>query len=505
MLLLLVLIPIAAFLAILAGAPARKTAVAAGAANLVLGVWAAFTFAQPMWSMSVPVLAKPALNLAFGLDGMSAIMVLLSVIVTQAALLTGRAPEGRENLYYGSSLLISAGAIGAFAATDLFFFYAFHELALIPTFLMIGILGRGDRRDAAWKITIYLGLGSIILLAGLVWLASLAGTFDIPTMVKAAKDGSLAIDASAQKGIAGLLIVGFGVLVSLFPFHSWAAPAYASAPAPTAMLHAGVLKKFGLYGLLRLAIPLVPGGMHEWLVPLLVLLLGNILWVGLVTVNQKRLDLMLGNSSVMHMGYIFLAIAALAASHGGWTGMGMVDETGRVVKEITFPVEFGNTLAQPAAILLMFAHGISIAMLFGLADKIERATGTLELTDLGGLAKSAPGLAFLFGMVGMASIGLPGLANFAGEVLVFLSAFQNYDPAAGLGPVQIACILAIWGVVISAIYMLRAYRNIFQGPSVKATTDAPDLTLADRIPALLLAIALLAVGLYPNLLLNLLK
>jgi NADH-quinone oxidoreductase subunit M len=504
MLLLLVLIPIAAFLAILAGAPARKTAVAAGVANLVLGVWAAFTFAQPMWAMSVPVLAKPAIHLAFGLDGMSAIMVLLSVIVTLAALLTGKAPEGRENLYYGSSLLISAGAIGAFAATDLFFFYAFHELALIPTFLMIGILGRGDRKDAAWKITIYLGLGSIILLAGLVWLASLAGTFDIPTMVRAAKEGSLAIDPAAQKGIAGLLIVGFGVLVSLFPFHSWAAPAYASAPAPTAMLHAGVLKKFGLYGLLRLAIPMVPEGMNAWLVPLLVLLLGNILWVGLVTVNQKRLDLMLGNSSVMHMGYIFLAVAALAASHTGTAAVGYLDDAGNTVTKYSLG-QFTNTLAQPAAILLMFAHGISIAMLFGLADKIERATGTLELTDLGGLAKSAPGLAFLFGMVGMASIGLPGLANFAGEVLVFLSAFQNYDPAAGLGPVQIACILAIWGVVISAIYMLRAYRNIFQGPSVKATTDAPDLTLADRIPALILAIALLAVGLYPNLLLNLLK
>ncbi|WP_035601378.1 NADH-quinone oxidoreductase subunit M [Haloferula sp. BvORR071] len=484
MLLLLVLIPLAAFLAILCGAPARKTAVAAGWANLALGVWAAFSFNAKIWGISLPVLAKPALHLSLAMtDGMSAIMVLLSVIVTLAALLSGKAPEGKETLYYGSSLLISAGAIGAFAATDLFFFYAFHELALIPTFLMIGILGRGDRKEAAWKITIYLGLGSIILLAGLVWLASITGTFDIPKMVDFVKDHP--IDAASQKGIAALLLVGFGVLVSLFPFHSWAAPAYASAPAPTSMLHAGVLKKFGLYGLLRIAIPLVPEGMQAWLTPLLVLLLGNILWVGLVTINQKRLDLMLGNSSVMHMGYIFLAIAALAASH---TATG-----------------FTNTLGQPAAVLLMFGHGISIAMLFGLADKIERSTGTLELTDLGGLAKSAPGLAFMFGMVGMASIGLPGLANFAGEVLVFLSSFQNYDPSKGLGPVQIACILAIWGVVISAIYMLRAYRNIFQGPQVKATTDSADLTLADRIPALILAIALLAVGLYPNLLLNLLS
>ncbi len=486
MLALLVLLPLLAFVAILAGAPARKAALAAGAANLVLGLWATTCWENDkLWGLSLPVLEKPALHLAFAFsDGMSVIMVLLSVIVTLAALLSGKAPEGRETLYYGSSLLISAGAIGAFAATDLFFFYAFHELALIPTFLMIGILGRGDRKEAAWKITIYLGFGSIILLAGLVWLANLAGTFDIPTMVNAAKEGSLVIDPASQKSIAALLIVGFGVLVSLFPFHSWAAPAYASAPAPTAMLHAGVLKKFGLYGLLRIAIPLVPEGLNAWLVPLLVLLVGNILWVGLVTINQKRLDLMLGNSSVMHMGYIFLAIAALAAVNG----------------DVSL-----NPIAQPAAVLLMFAHGISIAMLFGLADRIERNTGTLELSDLGGLAKSAPGMAFLFGMVGMASIGLPGLANFAGEVMVFLSAFKNYDPAAGLGPVQIACILAIWGVVISAVYMLRAYRKIFQGPTVRATEAAADLTFADRIPVLLLAVALLAVGLYPNLLLSLLN
>lgn len=478
MLAFLVLIPIAAFIAILLGAPARLTAVGASAINLVLGLCAACSWNHCQhWGFSVPVLEKPAMHLAFGFpDGMSVIMVLLTVIVTMAAVLSGKAPEGKEKLYFGSSLLISGGALGAFASTDLFFFYAFHELALIPTFLMIGMLGRGDRREAAWKITIYLGLGSLILLAGLVWLANLAGTFDIASMKAAVGT----IDPCAQKGIAALLLVGFGTLVSLFPFHSWAAPAYASAPAPVAMLHAGVLKKFGLYGLLRIAIPLVPGGLHAWLVPLLVLLLGNILWVGFVTISQKRLDGMLGNSSVMHMGYIFLAIAAL----------------------IAFP---DNTLAQPAAVLLMFAHGVSIALLFCLADRIERATGSLDLSDLGGLAKAAPKLAFVFGLAAMASIGLPGLANFAGEVLVFLSAFQSYHGVGSLGPVQVACILSIWGVVISAVYMLRAYRNIFQGPSVKATASVADLTWADRIPAFILAVALLAVGLYPNLLLDLLS
>ena len=477
MLPILVFLPIAAFIAILLRAPARFTAIAASVANLALGIWAAATWQNECWNFSLPVLEKPALNLAFGMpDGMSAVMILLSVIVTLAAVLTTKAPAGSARLHYGSSLLISAGALGAFASTDLFFFYAFHELALIPTFIMIGLFGRGDRREAAWKITIYLGVGSIVLLAGLLWLSNLTGTLDMNKMIAAAGT----IDASAQKGIAALLLIGFGTLVSLFPFHSWAAPAYASAPAPVAMLHAGVLKKFGLYGLLRLAIPLLPDGLQAWLTPLLVLLLGNILWVGLITISQKRLDGLLGNSSVMHMGYIFLAIAALIAMPS-------------------------NPLAKPAAVLLMFAHGISIALLFGLADRIERSTGSLDFTDLGGLAKSAPSLAFLFGIGAMASIGLPGLANFAGEVLVFLSTFQNYNGITGLSPVQITCILAIWGVVISAVYMLRAYRRVFHGPTVKATESAADLTIADRIPALLLILSLLAVGLYPNLLLNLLK
>ena len=504
MLALLVFLPILAYAAILAGAPARLTAIGASAANLALGIYAAFSWQCTCWSLSLPVLENPAMNLAFGFpDGMSVIMVLLSVIVTLAAVLSGKCPDGREKLWYGSSLLISAGALGAFASTDLFFFYAFHELALIPTFLMIGILGRGDRKEIAWKITIYLGFGSVVLLAGLVWLANLAGTFDMPQMIAAAKDGTLAIDPAAQKSIAALLLVGFGTLVSLFPFHSWAAPAYASAPAPVAMLHAGVLKKFGLYGLLRLAIPLVPEGMQAWLTPLLVLLLGNILWVGFVTISQKRLDGMLGNSSVMHMGYIFLAIAALAASYRSGA-LAEISVNGGPATLASF-AGHANNLAQPAAVLLMFAHGISIALLFGLADRIERSTGSLDLQDLGGLAKAAPSLAFIFGIAAMASIGLPGLANFSGEVLVFLSAFRNYDPTAGLGPVQIACILSIWGVVISAVYMLRAYRAIFQGPAMKTTESAADLTLADRIPAVLLVLALFAVGLYPNLLLNLLQ
>lgn len=482
----LFLIPFIAAIAIIFGSPARFTARVAALATLLLGLYAAATWKNTgLWSSTFSALTIPSIDMAFGfLNGTSVVMVVLAVTVLLAAVFSGQSPLGREKLYYASSLLIGAGAIGAFVSTDLFFFYAFHELALIPTFLMIGLLGRGNRKEIAWKITIYLGVGSLILLAGLVWLAREAGTYNILAMLDAKKAGTLVIEPETQKSIAALLVVGFGILVSLFPFHSWAAPAYASAPAPTAMLHAGVLKKFGLYGLLQLAHPLLPEGMNAWLTPLLVLLLGNILWVGLVTMSQKRLDFMLGHSSVMHMGYIFLALAAVVASNAA----GKTNEFG-----------------IPAATVLMFAHGISIAMLFGLADRIEQRTKSLDFSDLGGLAKPAPVMAFLFGMAGMASLGLPGLANFSGELMVFLSGFEGRDSATPLGPVQIATILSLWGVVISAVYVLRGFRKTFQGPTVSATATALDLTLMEKIPAVLLAVALLLVGIYPRILLQILS
>jgi len=439
----------------------RKVSLAAATANIVVAI-AAISFGGSNFSLNV--LSDPNINLALSLDnGISSVMLLLSVIVTYAAVQSGSCPEGREKLWYSSTLLISAGAIGAFVSSDLFFFFAFHELALIPTFLMIGMLGRGARKEIAWKTTVYLAFGSIVLLAGLLMIANQIGSFDMTQLRNL---------SSHQNEIALLLIIGFGTLVSLFPFHSWAAPAYASAPAPISMLHAGVLKKFGLYGLLVVGYNTVPDGMAHWLPLILVLLLGNIIWVGFVTINQKRLDLMLGNSSVMHMGYIFLAIAALSDN--------------------------GSTFAMQAAVLLMFAHGISIAMSFYLADRIESKTGTLEINQLGGLAKNAPHLALLFGLVGMASIGLPGLANFAGEIMVFFSGFEGWNAADGLGALQITTIIAIWGVVISAVYMLRAFKNIFQGETVSRTEDVSPLTLQEKIPALVLGIILLIVGILPN-------
>ncbi len=478
---LIIIIPILAAVAIGCGGSARVLALAAAWANLLLGLVVFVTLVakggdEMHFKSSWVLLHSPELTLGFAVDGMSGVLVLLTVIVTFCAVRvsSGDLGKGSGKLYYISLLLIAAGALGAFCATDLFFFYAFHELALIPTFLMIGIYGNGREKVAtAWKITIYLGVGSLILLGGLIALyVSLsppgAPTFDIAKL--APSPGEHPLSAEVQKWIFLPLLVGFGILVSLFPFHSWAAPAYAAAPTPVAMLHAGVLKKFGLYGMLRVAMPLLPEGFEAWKGLLLVLLLGNILYVGLVTISQRYLDRMIGNSSVMHMGYIFLGIACCNSI--GWGG----------------------------AVLMMFAHGISIALLFALCGSLRERLDTLEISRLGGLGGSMPFLAVTFGFAAFASIGLPGFANFASEITIFFAAFKD---AGEMGILQVATILALWGVVISAVYMLRAYRSIFQGELIGERYPA-DLAQSMRLPVVLMIVILLLTGFFPNIILKLL-
>ena len=478
MLLFLVLCPIAAAVLILIGAPARFTALVAAMLNLIvaLALFVEFdrTAAGFQFVSSTAVSTDWGIHFAFGVDGLSLLMLCLATLVTVAAIwFTGKI-ESYERAFYACLLFISAGAIGAFAAIDLFFFYAFHELALIPTFLLIGIWGSGNRSRAAWKITIYLTVGSFILLIGLILLYQSfpagARSFDFRELQTAAAAHTIA--APAQRNIYLLLLIGFGVLISLFPFHSWAPEAYASAPAPAAMLHAGVLKKFGLYGLLRLAVPLLPEGAHYWTQLLVLLLLGNIIYIGLVTIAQKQLDWMLGYSSVMHMGYIFLGIAS------------------------------ANVIGTTGAATLILAHGLSIALLFAVAGQIRERTGTLSFDDLGGLAKVMPFAGLIFGFGVFAAVGLPGLANFASEIMIFFGAFRHGWEMQRFHLFQIATVLALWGVVISTVYMLRAYRSTFMGTMPERWANLGDFRRSLRIPAALLIAALVAVGFFPQTVVN---
>jgi NADH-quinone oxidoreductase subunit M len=476
MVLFIIFCPIVAAALIIAGLPARKTALLASVLTFAttLFLLGSFQRGQVGFQHVTSFTISPEWHLGFttGLDGLSFVMVLLAAIVTVAAVwFTGEIGK-YENAFYGCLLLISGGAIGAFASIDLFFFYAFHELALIPTFLLIGIWGGANRVGAAWKITIYLAIGSFILLIGLILLYQSVPvglrSFDIRALQTAAAAGQ--ISAEAQRHVYFLLLIGFGILISLFPFHTWAPEAYAAAPTPAAMLHAGVLKKFGLYGFLRLAIPLLPEGARRWTALLLVLLLGNIIYVGLVTIAQKRLDWTLGYSSVMHMGYIFLGIAS------------------------------ASVLGATGAVLLMFAHGLSIALLFAIAGEVRKRTDTLLFSELGGLGKLMPFAGLAFGLGAFAAIGLPGFANFVGEIMIFFGAFKNGWEIERFHIFQIATVLALWGVVISAVYMLRAYRRTFMGPVNPESNwnTLVDLRQSLRVPVALMVCTLICFGFFPQ-------
>jgi NADH-quinone oxidoreductase subunit M len=411
-------------------------------------------------------LGQYGIQLSLGLNGIALpLFVLAGVVGLAAGLYAIQSGAERLKIYLMLLLVMQGGLMGVFASIDIFFFYFFHELALIPTFIMVGIWGGRDRSYAAMKMTIYLTLGAMLSLIGLIalYVKSDAQTFDLIHLRHALLAKPL--PSVLQENIFGLLMFGFGILVSLWPLHTWAPLGYGAAPSSAAMLHAGVLKKFGLYGLVQIALPLLPVGAGHWTHLLAWLALGNVVVIGIVTIAQRDLKQMIGYSSVMHMGYAFLGVACVSVVGAG------------------------------GVVLMMVAHGLSVALLFLLSTSIYHRTQTFDMSEMGGLAKQAPVLAAFFVAATMASIGLPGFANFWGELAIFV-ALWKFSPAFTAA--------AVAGVVISAIYGLRSAARVFFGPPseefAKAAEKLPptDLRWAEKIPALLLLAVLLFIGFWPK-------
>jgi len=407
------------------------------------------------------------ISLKLGLNGISLpLFVLAGIVGFAAGLYALQSTAERMKTYLLLLLVMLAGLMGTFASVDIFFFYFFHELALIPTFIMVGIWGGRDRSHAAMTLTIYLTIGAMLSLLGLVaiYVKSGANSFDL----LAIRDtlASHPLGEVTQHHIFGLLLFGFGILVSLWPFHSWAPLGYGAAPSSAAMLHAGVLKKFGLYGLVQIALPLLPLGALHWSNTAATLAaVGNVLVIGLVTIAQRDLKQMVGYSSVMHMGYAFLGVAT------------------------------GSLLGVGGVVMLMVAHGLSVALLFLPSTSIHQRTNTFDLQQMGGLAQKAPVLAALFVTATFASVGLPGFANFWGELPIFVALW---------GFSHCLTVIALLGTVMSAVYGLRAAARVFFGPQTEAfarfeaSKPVSDITWGERLPALVLIAALLFVGVWPR-------
>lgn len=426
-----------------------------------------------------------ALNVHYhlGLDGLSLVLVLLTGIVTPAALLAperaGLSPRLRGALF----LALQGSALGVFLALDFVHWFLFWELSLVPAFFLIRLGGAPEAARAAYQFFVYTVGGSAGLLLGFVALYAATGTFDFVQLAQLGADGTLA----ARLGAAGAawptvvflgVLLGFAVKVPLWPFHTWQAPAYAAAPTGTAMFLTGVMSKLGVYGFLRLLWPVFPAQLHAFAVPLLVLALGGVVFGALAALRQTELKRMLAYSSLNHTAYCLLALFALAAATGG-----------------PRPTAEAATAALLGCVLQIFNHGLSAAALFwciGWLETRHAAEGPIRLSDCGGLRSVAPFFSALCGLALFSSLGLPGLNGFVGEFLIFRGVF---------GLVPWAAAVACLGLLVTAIFLLTFWQRVFHGPRAgMATGEFADLRAAEAVPLLPLAVLMLVLGVAPHLL-----
>ncbi len=435
--------------------------------TLVFSLILVFNFDRSMSSFQfhtyIPWISSLGISFHMGLDGIGVVMILLHGILSFAGALVSRSINQRIKLYFVFYLLLVSSIFGVFTSLDLFFLYLFYEMSVIPLYPLIGIWGSQNREYASMKLTIYISLGAVLALVGLISLYAVSGlqTFDLLILQKAS------FPTQFQLWCAPLMIFGFGVIASLWPLHSWSPIGYAAAPTAVSMLHAGVLKKLGIFLTIRIVLTLLPEGAKFWMPIVVVLCIVNILYGAWAAMAQKDMKFVIGFASVSHMGYAFLGMACL------------------------------NELGLTGTVFFMFAHGIMAALCFALIGFIYEQTHTRMIPELGGLAKKIPFIAVCFVMAAFASSGLPGFANFVSELLIFFSAWELY---------RWPTILAIFGIVVTATYMLRMIRNVFFGemkPEWNKIEDAQGFW--GKLPYGLLVIVLLIFGIWPSLLLDMIR
>lgn len=411
----------------------------------------------------IPWVSSLGISFHMGLDGIGVVMVLLHGILSFAGALVSQSIRQNVKFYSVFYLILVSSIFGVFTSLDLFFLYLFYEMSVIPLYPLIGIWGSQNREYAAMKLTLYISLGAVLALVGFLSVYFMSGlqTFDLLALQKTS------FPIPFQLWCAPLMIFGFGVIASLWPFHSWSPIGYAAAPTAVSMLHAGVLKKLGIFLIIRVVLTLLPEGAKYWFPIVAILCVVNILYGAWAAMAQKDMKFVIGFASVSHMGYAFLGIASL------------------------------NELGLTGTVFFMFAHGIMAALCFALIGFIYDQTHTRMIPELGGLAKQMPFISVCFVMAAFASSGLPGFANFVSEVLIFFSAWEIY---------RWQTVLAIFGIVVTATYMLRMIRDVFFGelkPEWDKIKDAQGLW--EKLPYGLLVMVLLIFGFWPSFLLNIIR
>ena len=397
-----------------------------------------------------------------GVDGLSMPLVALNALLSLSAIAGSWRIATRQPLYFSLFLILESAVAGVFTAVDLFLFFLFWELELIPMFLIIGIWGGLRREYAAFKFILFTVGGSAFMLVG-IFLVAFFGprplTFGIPEIAhfNFAQYGTGAL--TSLGGLAFILLfIGFAVKVPIFPLHTWLPDAHVEAPTAGSVMLAGVLLKMGGYGLLRLCVTLLPQAAHDWQPLLVVLAVVNSIYGAYVALAQTDLKKMIANSSISHMGYVILGIAAL--TQVGFNG----------------------------ALLVMIAHGLYSGLLFSMVGLVYDRTHTREIGNMGGLAARMPFIASVFFMAGLASLGLPGLAGFVAEFTTFIGSYSV---------IPLATLLCVCTIALTAGYILWRLGSVFYGPLMAEWATLTDAIWRERLAVGILAAATLLIGVVP--------
>ncbi len=478
---LLTLLPVVgAVIALWSGRHARAVALITAFAGLVLAL-VAWTRLPADGSMGMVERAAwaPSLGIEYhlGADGLGALMLVLSAIVTLMSIDAARRVHRQPGLYFALVLLLEAGLFGSFTALNFFHWFLYWELSLIPAFFLIKLWGGARRGPASTQFFVYTMAGSVALLLAFLAVFLSTGSMDFGHLTDMASTGALERAVTAHLGPVSLwlavgILAGFAVKVPLMPFHTWLPAAYAEAPSPVTMLLTGAMSKMGVYGLLRIAIPLFGHQIAQIRTPLLVLAVATIVMGAWAAAAQKDLKRVFAYSSVNHLGYCMLGIFALAVPAVG-------------------AAQTSQAAALNGVILQMFNHGLTAAALFWFVAMMqERSGGERGIEDFGGLRKPAPVLCGLMGITLFSSLGLPGLNGFVGEFLIFRGVF----PLA-----WVAATVSILGLLVYAAVILTVIQKVFTGPVPERWAAFPDLHGGERLALAPVIGLMLLLGLVPQL------
>lgn len=475
------------------GFHARRVAIGASLLTLLQAAFLLSRFdagrADVQFTERVPWIPSLGVDYFLGVDGLSLLPLLLATLLTPFALAISAPPSDRPRLYYALILMLESGLLGNFAALNFFPWFLFWELSLIPAWILIRLWGGSGRRAAANQFLLFTFVGSVALLLSFQVLYLSGHTFDLLRLAELARQGELTRDLPAAFHWTGMdpkqfgavlfwgVFAGLAVKIPVFPLHTWLPDTYAEAPTGVTLLLTGALSKMGVYGMLRLLLPLFPGETRALLGPLMILTILSILLPAFIALAQTDLKRLLAYSSMNHLGYCLLGMFAAvdpAPTSAGWQNE--------------------RAAALNGVLLQLFNHGITAGLLFGFVALIEqRSEGRRGIDDFGGLRARTPVLAGLMGLALFASLGLPGLSGFVGEFLIFKGAFALVPGAAAL---------AVPGLLLTAVFLLTLFQKVFNGPPNPQWPAFPDLTKRELI-LLAPGIALLILpGLMPSLVLR---